>query len=405
MRHLSPRTGPRAHPTALVAILLGTLFLAACGADRAQQGDGVDLDRLPAWTLGREAVIDGEFGSVVALAADSRGKIYIADGMKQQIAVFATDGRPLATIGRRGQGPGEFQGLRDIATGRGDTLFAFDVQAQRVTLFTGDPEPRLAGTVSLIRSGERANYQILVPASGGVVVPYVVPATESTADAPRPISLRYLTGNDYSASRTVLQVPEREFLVTRDPSFGFSVGSMPYGREPLLRLGPGDRLYYAWSDRFHIQTYDLAGRQTGKFQVPRSAARVSDDDVQLLLASYGADPMSQLERKQMERAHGAGRLPRTKPVLKNFLVDDRGRVWASVTNSDDVVVSTAVGLAFRGRRPDSAAEWLVVGPGGPVATVRLPHGTTLRLVRDTVAYGVETDELGVQRVARFAVRP
>jgi hypothetical protein len=380
--------------------------LAGCKAGEDKPLPPVALDTLPRWTLERQAVIDEEFGSVAALAVDSRGIMYVADGSKQQIEVMAPDGRHVATLGRRGHGPGEFQGLRDLAVGRGDTLFAFDVQAQRVTAFAGEPEPRFARAVSLVRSGERANYHVLVPKSGGILVPYVVPTTEATADAPRTMSLRHLARDQPSGSRPILRVPEKQFLVSRNPSFGFSVGSLPYGREPLVRLGPGDRLYYAWTDQFVVHIYDLAGRETGQFKVPFAAERVRNDDIRMLLDSYGSDPMAQLGRKQLERAHDEGRLPRTKPVLKSFVVDDRGRVWASVTNADDVLVSTGAGLAYRSRRPDAMARWVVVGADGkPLATARLSHGTTLRVIQRNLAYGIDVDELGVQRVVRFAVRP
>jgi hypothetical protein len=365
----------------------------------------VALAGLPQWKLERQAVIDREFGTVAALAVDSRGVLYVADGMNQRIEVVAADGRHLATVGRRGQGPGEFQGLRDLAVGRGDTLFAFDVQAQRVTAFAGEPEPRFARAVSLARSGERANYHVLVPESGGILVPYVVPASEATANAPRTMALRHLARDQPSEPRPILQVPEKQFLVSRDPSFGFSIGSLPYGREPLVRLGPGDRLYYAWSDQFAVRIYDLSGRETGQFQVPFAAVPVRDEDIRMLLDSYASEPMAQLGRKQLERAHNEGRLPRTKPVLKNFVVDDGGRVWASVTGADDIVVSTGAGLAYRSRRPDALAEWVVVSADGkPVATARLPYGTTLRVIQRDLAYGIDVDELGVQRVVRFAIR-
>lgn len=396
----------RASTATLVLFAAATGLLAGCGAGADRPAPPVALDGLPQWKLEQQTVIDREFGSVAALAVDSRGILYVADGMNQRIEVIAPDGRHLATLGRRGQGPGEFQGLRDLAVGRGDTLFAFDVQAQRVTAFAGEPEPRFARIVSLARSGERANYHVLVPESGGILVPYVVPTTEATADAPRSMSLRHVARDQPPGSRRVLQVPEKQFLVSRDPSFGFSVGSLPYGREPLVRLGPGDRLYYAWSDRFAVGIYDLAGRKTGEFEVPFAAERVRNEDIRMLLDSYGSDPMAQLGRKQLERAHDEGRLPRTKPVLKSFVVDDGGRVWASVTNADDIVVSTGAGLAYRGRRPDALAEWVVVAADGkPLATARLPHGTTLRVIRRNLAYGIDVDELGVQRVVRFAVRP
>lgn len=392
-------------PAARSAGLLALVLAAACGRDARGEARTVALDRLPRWTLAPELTIDGDFGSVAALAADSRGKVYVADGMKQQVQVFAPDGRRLATLGRRGGGPGEFTGLRDVVVGRGDTLFAFDVQAQRVTLFAGAPQPRVVRTVDVARAGERANYQVYAPARGGLIVPYIVPATEATAEARRTIRLRYLTGERYAAARDLLQVPDQEFLVSRDPSFGFSIGSLPYGRAPLLRLGPGDLLYYAWSDTLGFRTFDLQGRQHGAFALPHATARVTDADVRALLDSYGTDAFGQIARAQVRRAQERGRLPRTRPALQALVVDDEGRVWAGLVTPDQVVVSTSTGMAYRSAPPASGSLWLILGDrGNPLATARVPDGSALRAIRGGRAWAVATDDLGVQRVVRYAVR-
>jgi hypothetical protein len=389
----------------IAAVLFAGLLAVACREGAADAGEPLALETLPRWSLHPVAAVDGEFGRLSALAVDSRGRMYAADAMRQRIDVFGPDGAHLATIGGRGQGPGEFMGLRDLAVGRGDTLFALDVQNQRASVFSTAGAPALERLVDLTRPGSRAAYQILALASGGVVVPYTVPATSATADAERRMTFHHLSGDGYRTSRPVLELPEREFLVTRDGGSRFSIGSLPYGREPFVRLGPDDRIYYAWSDALDLRRYEIDGTQQGLARIPLPRAPVSDSDVEALIDSYGNDRFAQMSRSLLRRAHDEGRLPATRPALKNVLVEPDGTVWAHLVTPDDVVLTGAGGMTYRGRTPGAASPWVVLDPEGrPVAAVETPFEVTLSVVRGNQAWGIETDEMGVQRVVRFEVR-
>jgi hypothetical protein len=389
-----------------LAPLLLLLLSAGCARDDAgDEGEPLALDALPVWTLELEETFDGEFGRIAALAVDSRDRVYVADAMRQQIDVYGPRAEHLATVGGRGGGPGEFTGLRDLAVGRADSLYALDVQSQRVSIFATDGQLRLAGTLPLTRQGSMANYQILLPAAGGLLVPYTVPATEETADNERRMIYRLVHGTDRADSREVLQIPERDFLVTRDPSFGFSIGSMPYGREPFVRLGPDDLLYYAWSEDLHIRRYNLQGNEISTIQLRVPRAPVQDADVRTLIDSYGSDPFAQIATAQLQRAHSEGRLPRTRPVLKNLLVDEHSRIWVNLLTADDVMMSTPSGMAYRGRDAAATSRWVVLdAEGKPIAAMVVPHALSIRAVRGDRAWGIAMDDLGVERVVRYAVR-
>lgn len=389
---------------AAVAALVA-LAVAGCRRPASDEPDRATLEALPRWSLEPVAAIDGEFGRIVGLAVDSHGRIYVADGMRQRIDIFFAGGESLGTLGRRGSGPGEFTGLRDIAIGHADTLYALDVQSQRVTAFAIDGEPRLAETVPVARAGSRANYRIFAPSAGGLLVLYAVPATDETAEAARPMTLRHLSGSALRDSRDVLQLPEKEFLVSRDPSFGFAVGEMPYGREPFVRLGPDDMVHFVWSDALEVQRYAIDGAESEGFRVSLAPGRVDDADVQALIDSFETDAFSQISRALMQRAHAEGRLPRTRPALKNLLLDEQGRIWANLVTPDDVVLNTPAGMVYRGRRPDTASRWLVFDAvGNPTAKIDLSTGMALSIVRGDEAWGVATDDLGVERVLRYSIR-
>ncbi|HEX7243553.1 MAG TPA: 6-bladed beta-propeller [Longimicrobiaceae bacterium] len=353
---------------------------------------------------GRTLAIDGEFGSVRSVAVDRAGRIYVADGTSQEIRVFAPDGDPLRTVGRRGRGPGEYTHLQDVVVARGDSLFALDIALQRVSVYSLGRSPALAYTINVpARLGKGAGYSLLVPAGGGVVVQYAPAINAGSLDARREIVLRRLDRRGSVVADSILVVPDRELLVTRDPQYGYSVGLLPFGRRPLLRMGADDRLYYGWSDSLAVGVYSLDGARVGRIGAPHPAPRVTDDDLRTLLGSY----QTELGRSLLRKALDEGKVPSTKPAFKDFLVDDRGRVWINVVTGEDVQVSGDDGLRYAAMpgRDDRGSPWWVFDRAGKrVAALALPRNVTLHVVRGTDAYGVETDDLGVQRIVRYRVR-
>lgn len=382
---------------------------AACGTEGRlpQDEDLVALSaaRAPQWSVAHEVTLDGDFGRIADLEVDAQGILYVADAMAQEIRVFAKDGSALETIGRRGRGPGEFQGLRDLAV-RGDSLYALDSSLQRVSAFylrAGHPaEP--AYSLSVARSREWANYQLLAPPGGGLLVQYSIPSTEANLDADKTVTVRRLGGGD-ARSVDVLSYADREFLVMRHPRFGFVVGTLPYGRVTVLRMAPDGRLLLGRSDSLRVDAYGLDGRRVGGFRHERSLPAVERGEVQALLASYSEDRMGRAEREVMKAAAREDRIPRSMPAFGTFLVDDRSRVWLDPLRSGDRMTSAPSGLQYaRTPTADGTVPWWVLDEDGSVAAAAaLPTTLTPLLVRDGRVYGIQLDETGVERIASYRV--
>lgn len=353
----------------------------------------------------RDLAIDGEFGDIQGLAVDGAGRIYAADAMSQVVRVFSPDGAPLRPLGRQGRGPGEFTRIQDVAVGRGDSLFALDIALQRVTVYSVRDAPALAYTTDVSSpAAGRASYSLLVPSSGGLLVQYATPPGDDDPETRQEIVVRWLDGRGGVLADSLLVVPDRESLVTRSPRYGYSVGPMPFGRRPVLRLGRDDRLYYGWSDSLAVGIHSLDGARVGRVGRAHPVHRVTQPDLDALLGSYGTD----LSRKLLRDAIGEGRVPSTKPAFRDFLVDDRGRVWVNVVTGDDVQVSSDQGLRYVSRPESESGDvspwWVFDGSGEHVATVNLPHDVALHVVRGTEAYGIETDADGIQRIVRYRLR-
>jgi hypothetical protein len=101
-----------------------SLLTSACGTTDSGSSTGCAA---AAWKEGQEwrvvpqAVIGGsnevEFGDIVDVALDGDGRIWVADGIRNQIQVFTRDGERVRTIGRKGGGPGEFMMLAGMGLG------------------------------------------------------------------------------------------------------------------------------------------------------------------------------------------------------------------------------------------------------------------------------------------------
>lgn len=352
--------------------------------------------------LRRDLAVDGEFGFVSALAADGDGRIYVADGMAQQIHVFDAEGRRLPSLGRRGSGPGEFQGVVSVVAGRGDTLYAFDAALQRITAFApGDR--RVAYSVSVPASGrERGSYRLLVPAEG-FLLPFASPRGAGGGGGAT-VSVRRVA-RDGSVGDALTRTPDREALEVVRGSHR-TVGPLPYGRVPGFATH-GGRVYHGWSGSGDIPFFDLRGRRLGTLRTRAGSAPLERGHLRVLVESFPAgDP----RRQEMSDAIGDRRLPRARPAWKEILTDDAGRLWVNVVTEDDVVVfSDAVGFAYASFATlasggaGSTPWWVFTPDGARRAIFLVPGNVRLHQVSGGRAYGIEVDADGVQRLVRFVV--
>lgn len=398
MKQLRQRALPGWSATTAAAALV----LAASGMAAAA---GAPARTPPPAALRPELRIDGDFSNALSVAVDSRGNMYVADADLQEIRVFSPAGAPLPRIGRRGGGPGEFRRLLSVAVGRGDTVFALDVSQQRVTAFAPGAARRVAFTTPLPGvAAAQASYGLLLPSAGGFVVQYSTPYGVRSGAPARYISVRGVARDGSLLPAPALRVPDRESLSTRLPDDRVQVGSLPYGREPFLRLGPEDLLYYGWSGSPVVWMYRLDGRRAGSLRLPFAQGRVGDAEIDRLLGSL--DPKS-LGYTALSQAAREKRIPRTKPIFRGLVVDDRGRMWINVVRPEDVLVSTERGFAYTSAAdgdPGESTWWVIRRDGRAVGKVPLPRNVDVELVKGGKVYGIEVDEYGVQRLVRFSVR-
>lgn len=137
-----PAIGLQRRATTLSGLL--AILLAACGERTADANSGtLPLHRLalePSLEIGDfDGGSTASFERIASIDELPDGRLLVADGGAQRIAVFDADGGFVRDWGRRGEGPGEF---RDLARAYSDggRILAFDARGMRVSTYSLDGE-------------------------------------------------------------------------------------------------------------------------------------------------------------------------------------------------------------------------------------------------------------------------
>ena len=212
-----------------------------------------------------------QLSHVLDLDIDSRGRIYVADGVEMTIVVLDRDLIYQRRVGRVGEGPGEFRTITSIDL-RADSLWVFDSRLLRVTVF--DPVLHEVVRVVNFRNSEGFPYWMTqLPANTGYLAALTPTYHASGEDAgtPRTNFIRHIpsdsTGSDISTWQPIFSFPGSEDLVWRAPGQA-TVANHPFGSVPFLRVLNGNEIVYGTSAAVGATIVDLAGNTRGAFFPP-----------------------------------------------------------------------------------------------------------------------------------------
>ena len=330
--------------------LVGVSFLVAAACEGAPSAERpatrvdtiagvVHIDHrgsAPPWRLERIAQIGrlggpdsvpgpDEFGRVVWVALDARGRVYVADARAYGIRVFDSAGAHVRSFGRRGEGPGEFMSLQAIGF-LGDTLVAVDGGNARLALldtagvqlgqwrygrYSG------SGTEWLRRLGDDTLAVLTFVRGAGRLARAHVRVTRS------------------GPGDTVMALPEPERVAARGMDCEGAGGaihiySTPLAPRHISSLAPGGGFVAAWSDVYRI-AYLTPGGDT---------ARVVERSAETFLAPDTMRARVDSEYTAFRRTPGLGRctppdLPDYEilPPIRSMTFDDEARLWVEVLDA------------------------------------------------------------------------
>lgn len=392
----------------LAAALALAAVLVSC------RGNETPIDRPPAL----EASADLRIGSVDdpetsltwfrELEVGPEGRIFTLHPREDRIRVHSPAGEPLDPIGRPGEGPGEFQNLRDMGF-VADTLWVLDAGTYRFSFFSPAGElyrsvrvpiemeedldsspPRPRGLLSDgTLHGNPPSWSSLVATGKLERIPLV--RMDSTGRVVDTLAVRPLRNRDW-----MVRDPDRP----RGPR---SFRSQPFADADLVELSP-----YA-PEVVRVERGAAASAEVSTFRVIRStfagdtlfardypyrpvpiASAYVDSLVRSFARSVAGNEVGG-GRPTVEAAAGWARTslyrPEFHPPVSELIFGRDGTLWL--------------------RREDTGADsvaWDLLGEDGRVlGRARLPVGFQVMEADRRHLWGMETDELGVPKIVRYAI--
>ena len=417
----SPAVHTPGHALSLLA-LTSVLLLAACGGDSAEpswggsvrDSAGIQIVENPdegiwsagdTWTVEEElqiGVMDGDpelqFGAINGIDATPGGEIYVLDSQASRVRVFDADGTLLRAFGQAGQGPGELSqapaGL--FLSGEG-TLLVPDMMNQRITRFTREGEASgsvpldfTAGIPILFAAGPQGRlYQ--------QVRRMTLPGMAEVEGGP--VDLLFVLGNDGSVADT---------LARMTPGESFSFG----GGAPSIRIFAPENLWTVLGDGELVSgknsTYSLdirnpQGQLTTILRRASTRRPVSESEKE----SFRGAMRSAWENAGMPPAMAAQmeqvvEFEETWPALAALLAGPEGTLWVQRVDPE-TAIDPAAFEDLQNLQVGSPAWDVFDAEGRYLGIVEMPERFTPRRVVGDLIYGVQTDEMGVARVARLRV--
>lgn len=312
------------------------LLTAACAADRPPSGSAWagEIHNLPngavlvtnpeagIWSPGdgwqvletlRIGQLDGDgpdvFGRIDAFTVDAAGRIYVLDGQAHEIRTFDVDGRFLRRFGRRGGGPGELASAIGMRQAQDGTLWVVDPGnarylglTERDTLtqrrptplydlpwvggFTTDGDFLYDGPVHVANGDPRAQYILRIDVASSAVDTIPIP----TPDLPR-------------------------------PSLGGITLPLPYAPTALRAFDERGATWIAISDDYRLAQVSFTGdtlRVVTRAFTASALTGTQRDSITMYVRN--------LEQEFPIKVSG-GMIPTTAPILRWFVLDDRGNLW------------------------------------------------------------------------------
>jgi len=338
----------------------------------------------PAWTATRVVRIGSEedgpagFGRIRSIIADAAGQVYVADNQKNAIEVFGADGRHLRTIGRVGSGPGEFRDLYSIAW-LDESLVAMDPRNARHSIVS--PEGALLRHVpGRVLTGPSTFMRLFPAGTTGAYTPVINAQGE----------LAYVRLTSAGIADTLL-APKRPAdavsyaVFCRRPDGGVTgVAPAELPTSVYAFPTPGGTIASAWTERYAVAVVAGAGdtvriitRDMPPLAYPDSLWDEATAELRALHEEY---PGTECEPADLRR-------PPARAIIRHLTFDDTGRMWAEI--------ATGGGFVWEIFSPDGA---LLGSVPAPTRSTSVPP-----YVRGNRLYVVETDTIGVQYVAAYAI--
>lgn len=244
------------------------------------------------------------------LAVSPEGMIFLSDAQERKIHVFDSGGRHVLAFGKQGKGPGEFERMGPMMLLPDGRLLVIDWLAQRTSFFT--PEGQYLGG----HPWRTRHYELLWCDADSYAMDERIFAGEETTLKIKTYSLEgeeLLSFGEFTPDRPHL-------MTTRELSFAISV---PYSPHSVFAADRSrNRLFHCLNSRYVIEVYDGEAHLIRRIDRPYTPLPFTDEDRQAYYDDVDRNP-----NKVFAKMARDVKLPDTKTVTENMIVDDLGNLW------------------------------------------------------------------------------
>jgi hypothetical protein len=311
---------------------------------------------------------------VTAIAVDSLGNTYVADGGDKIVRVYGPDGRFQRNIGHSGSGPGEFEFPVRIRL-RGNGVEVTDARLSRVSVF--DRSGEHVSTTPLAAPAGLALSEMIPLRDGmylGVTIFRASPGQQTHDPYVRTLLLR-----SGSLEVDTLATQQADAAIWADADGG-SWGVVP------TTLGQGGAV--AVSGDSVLALVDGADGSARLFRITGAGLELSRRvDLGVRSAPTTSDDRRTLEAQARRTRNLPRRLRWDVPPL-----------FSAVTGASFFASTGELWVELNRRDADRDHEWLVISPSGSISKVGVPSRLKLKAAVGATLYGVWTGDLDVQTV-------
>jgi hypothetical protein len=265
----------------------------------------------------REGARPTSFGKIDAFAVDLSGRIWVLDGIAQQLRVFSPAGEHLRTVGRKGRGPAEFMQAVDVDVSQDGRVWVMDPMNARLSIFD---------TTGAFLEGKTA--------AGGFLMAHWQGGFDQYSNYYAPGYRGGLVRHDAAFTPIdTLDIPAdpgpRETYQLRAPDGRVvAVANVPFSGRLVWRRSASGSVWALLTD--HYRLFSLAPTGDTVRTITRSFTR-------LPVTSEDRDQVAQ-ELKWFGDMGGHvdwSKVPSAKPPTVAFLIADDGYVWVELDAPPD----------------------------------------------------------------------
>lgn len=338
------------------------------------------------------------FSSVADLGLDGDGDVLVLDPHDGRVVVFDSTGRWMRSFGRAGSGPGAFSSSASaIVVSAGDTVFIADGARFRVVVFASNGTP-IGSFDTPLQAGQALRWG---RSARGKIVEQARTALLPGADSAAPENVLVERSSRGTVLDTLLHLPLGDVPNLRGGKVRL------FAPEARWDIGDHGRVLVAVSDVYRVAEYDSTGTLRTVIDHPYEPRPVTADDQDALkkllataMISRGSVPPAFITQivNNIEFAP-------TYPAIGFLFNGPNGS--ALVQHG-----ATLEELRERGGTSDVSLEsirrgspnWDVFDRSGRyLGVLTFPERFTPKRVAGTAVYGVETDSTGAPSVVRLAI--